>query len=76
MAQLLIEYECPVGEVCIECDETDYNDDGVTDLLDFVIFTGAFGSVVGDPNYLEEVDNDGDGAVTTLDFAIFLDCFN
>jgi len=74
-AQLLIEYECPVGEVCTECN-SDYNDDGATDLMDFAIFNSAFGSVVGDPDYLEAVDHDGDGAVTTFDFATFLECFN
>jgi len=73
-AQLLIEYECPVGVVCDGCDETDYDGDGVTGFSDFLIFSGAFGSVVGDPDYLAEVDHDGDGAVTTFDFATFLEC--
>ncbi len=39
-----------------------------TDVFDFTVFSQAFGSSTGDPEYNEDADYDGDGSVTVLDF--------
>lgn len=42
-----------------------------TNVLDFTIFTSAFGSFLGDANFNPDVDYDNDDAVTVLDFGIW-----
>jgi photosystem II stability/assembly factor-like uncharacterized protein len=49
----------------------DVNGDGVVNGLDFGLFRNAFGTAVGDPNYLSYLDYNGDGAINGLDFAQF-----
>lgn len=45
----------------------DINRDGYLDFLDLAIFTYAFGSRPGYPNWIPEADLDGDGRITILD---------
>jgi hypothetical protein len=49
----------------------DVNGDRVVNGTDFGVFRDAFGTVVGDPAYVDYLDFDGDGAVNGTDFAQF-----
>ena len=49
----------------------DVNGDRAVNGLDFAAFRAAFGSGVGDVNYLVFLDANGDGALNGLDFASF-----
>jgi hypothetical protein len=49
----------------------DMDGDGDVDSFDFYIFSGAYGTSVGDPVYNPEADLDGDGDVDSYDFYIF-----
>jgi hypothetical protein len=49
----------------------DLDADGDTDVLDFAIFIPAFGSALGDPQYLPDADFDSSGTIDVLDFALF-----
>ena len=53
----------------------DIDGDGDTDVLDFSLFTGAFGSASGDPDYNPDADYDMSGMVDVLDFATFVSDF-
>lgn len=52
------------------CD-TDYDNNGGCNPTDFVIFSNAFLSGAGDPNYDPDVDAEGDGAIGLSDFGVF-----
>jgi len=45
----------------------DVNVDGVVDIFDIVEIAGAYGSIIGDPQYHPWVDLDGDGDVDIFD---------
>jgi len=45
--------------------------DGDVDSYDFYLFSGKYGSSIGDPTYIPEADIDGDGDVDSMDFYIF-----
>jgi hypothetical protein len=49
----------------------DVNGDQTVNGLDFGFFKNAFGTQVGDANYLSYLDVDGDGVVNGLDFGQF-----
>lgn len=49
----------------------DIDGDGDVDRYDFGIFSGAYGAMFGDPEYVVEADLDGDGDVDRYDFGIF-----
>jgi endonuclease/exonuclease/phosphatase family metal-dependent hydrolase len=49
----------------------DCNYDGFRNVSDFSIFAGAYGSQIGDGNYLPEADLNSDGFVNATDFTLF-----
>jgi hypothetical protein len=49
----------------------DMDGDGGVDSYDFYLFSGKYGSSVGDPTYIPEADMDGDGDVDSYDFYLF-----
>jgi len=49
----------------------DIDGDGDVDKYDFGFFAVAYGSKVGDPNYMPEADLDSDGDVDKFDFGTF-----
>lgn len=53
----------------------DLDGDGDTDVLDFAIFVGAFGSSTGDANYNAAADYDDNGTIDVFDFTAFLTDF-
>ncbi len=53
----------------------DFNDDGVVDVADFLLFVNVFGLSEGDDGFNAEMDLNGDGTIGTPDFLIFLDHF-
>ncbi len=53
----------------------DVNSDNEVSPADFAILAGAFGSFVGDPNYLVNADLNGDGEVGPADFSILAGSF-
>ena len=55
------------------CD-TDFNGDGVTDVMDVQVLQAALGSSEGDANFNAQADLDGDGEVNTIDYGIMLSC--
>ena len=50
----------------------DLDGDTDTDVLDFALFVGAFGSSLGDPEFLPEADLDGSDSIDVLDFSLFV----
>lgn len=56
--------------ICVGC-PGDLSHDCYRDVTDFSIFAGAYGSQVGDPNYLPEADLWPDGYINVTDFTIF-----
>ena len=60
-----------------ECEDVcgDLDLDGDVDADDFALFLGAFGSCMGDPNYLDLADFDGDGCITLADYQAWLVCY-
>ena len=53
----------------------DIDRDGDVDFSDFLLFTSAFGTMEGEPEYNPAADLDGDGAVVFSDFLIFASTF-
>lgn len=53
----------------------DIDGDGTTNVFDFALFAGAFGTGVGDAGYLPSADLDGSGSINVLDFGIFASDF-
>ena len=49
----------------------DVNGDQTVNGFDFASFKNAFGTAVGDANYLSSLDYDGDGVINGLDFGQF-----
>jgi hypothetical protein len=49
----------------------DVNGDQAVNGTDFGVFRDTFGTVVGDPAYVDYLDFDGDGAINGTDFAQF-----
>jgi parallel beta-helix repeat protein len=49
----------------------DVNGDRVVNGLDLAEFRSAFGTALGNPNYLPYLDQNGDGAINGLDLAVF-----
>ena len=49
----------------------DVNGDQIINGLDFGFFKNAFGTQVGDPNYLDYLDYNGDGVINGFDFGQF-----
>jgi hypothetical protein len=54
-----------VGNFC----DADFNDDGLVGSGDVALFFPAYGSVVGDPDYDEDLDFNGDGGIGAPDLA-------
>jgi hypothetical protein len=55
------------GNAC----DGDFDQSGTTAILDFGIFKAAFGSGLGDPNFVLAADMDGSGTIGILDFGTF-----
>ena len=53
----------------------DFDEDGVVDIPDFLIFVDRFGSSRGDETFEAKYDLDGNGVVGIPDFLIFMDNF-
>jgi VCBS repeat-containing protein len=53
----------------------DVNGDGFVNGADFAVFRTAFGTSVGDPNYVAALDLDGDGSINGTEFAAFRNNF-
>ena len=50
----------------------DFDQNGVVDLPDFLLFVEHFGTSRGDETYEDRFDLDGDGAIAFSDFLIFI----
>ena len=50
----------------------DFNDDGVVDIADFLLFVNVFGLTEGDDGFNTEMDMNGDGTIGIPDFLIFV----
>src|SRR5262245_21815315 len=59
------------GNAC----DTDYNDDGVVGISDFLTLSRAFGSPIGSPDYSPVLDSNGDGAIGVPEFLLLLASF-
>ena len=53
----------------------DFDQNGVVDFPDFLLFVGKFGSKQGDETYEDQFDLDGNGAIDFSDFLIFASNF-
>ena len=53
----------------------DFDQNGVVDFPDFLLFVGKFGSKQGDETYEDRFDLDGNGTVDISDFLIFVNDF-
>ncbi len=53
----------------------DFDENGIVDLPDFLLFASKFGSKQGDETYEDRYDLDGDGAIAFSDFLIFASNF-
>ena len=53
----------------------DFDENGVVDVPDFLLFVGAFGSREGQKTYEARYDLNGDGAIGIDDFLIFVNSF-
>ena len=53
----------------------DFNENGIVDIPDFLLFVDHFGSRRGGEGYEERYDLDGDGEISVSDFLIFADHF-
>ena len=53
----------------------DFDESGVVDVHDFLLFVGAFGSRVGEKKYEARYDLNGDGAIGIDDFLVFVSSF-
>ena len=53
----------------------DFDENGVVDISDFLLFVGKFGSKQGDETYEDRFDLDGNGTVDISDFLIFVNDF-
>ena len=53
----------------------DFNDDGMVDVADHLLFVAAFGLSVGDDGFNADMDLNGDGTIGTPDFLIFVSHF-
>ena len=53
----------------------DFNDDGVVDTSDHLLFVAAFGLSEGDDGFNADMDLNGDGTIGTPDFLIFVSHF-
>ena len=49
----------------------DFNDDGVVNLADHLLFVATFGLSEGENGFNSEMDLDGNGTIDTADFVIF-----
>ncbi|MCK4658440.1 MAG: exo-alpha-sialidase [Phycisphaerae bacterium] len=59
-----------------ECDLCgDLDGDGDVDAADYQLFLRAFGSGVGQDEYLPLADLDGDGVVTLVDYQMWMQCY-
>ena len=54
---------------------SDFNDNGVVDLPDFLLFVSAFGYREGQTQYDAKYDLDGNGEIGLDDFLLFVDSF-
>ena len=50
----------------------DYNGDGVCDLVDYKLLSGAINSQEGDPGFIPAGDYDGDGFISPADLVRFM----
>jgi len=55
------------GNAC----DTDFDNSGKTDGVDFIVFRGAFGTALGDPDYYPAADATGDDVIDGADFITF-----
>jgi hypothetical protein len=53
----------------------DVNGDATVNGLDLGVFRNAFGTQVGDPNFLSYLDFDGDGVINGFDLGQFRNRF-
>jgi hypothetical protein len=49
----------------------DVNGDKTVNGLDLALFRNAFGTSLGNPNYVDYLDQNGDGTINGLDLAVF-----
>jgi hypothetical protein len=49
----------------------DVNGDKTVNGLDLALFRSAFGTSLGNPNYVDYLDQNGDGTINGLDLAVF-----
>lgn len=67
--------ECFIAKTARKKIPGDFNEDGLVDFNDFLLFTAAFSTREGDQEYREVMDIDKDGAITFSDFIIFVSLF-
>ena len=53
----------------------DFDDNGMVNIADFLLFTGVFGTSSGDANYNALMDMDGNGKIGISDFLSFVGVF-
>ena len=53
----------------------DFDDNGMINVPDFLLFVGVFGTSAGDANYNARMDMDGNGMVGVPDFLLFVKVF-
>ena len=53
----------------------DFDDNGMINVADFLLFVAVFGTSSGDATYNAVMDIDGSGAVNVADFLLFVDVF-
>lgn len=53
----------------------DFDDNGMVNIADFLLFTGVFGTSSGDANYNALMDMDGNGEIGIADFLLFANVF-
>jgi hypothetical protein len=64
------------GDGCGDLCDADFDQDGISGIVDFGIFKMSFGEASGDPSYNPLADMDRDGVVGVLDLGIFTSEFN
>jgi hypothetical protein len=55
------------GDLC----DSDSNNDGVSNAVDFTVFKGTYGKATGAPGYNANYDSNCDGVVNAVDFTVF-----
>ena len=50
-------------------EDADFDESGIVDIADFLLFVAAFGSKTGDGNYNAKYDLDGSGSIDIADLS-------